>query len=173
MGGRAHFYFAKAQVEKAAILDDVERILADGLPGAEVVDVEVAGGSGNRILRVFIDHPDGVDVELCARATSLLVKYNEDYALEVSSPGLERRLTKPEHFLGAVGKKLYVRTYGPVEGQRNFTGFLVSEDDGALRLDIEGREVTIPQDQVASARLVFDFGSKEKPRGGGKKRRQR
>lgn len=172
MGGRAHFYFAKVLVDKAALITDVERILADGLPGAEVVDVEVAGSGGSRIMRVFIDRPEGVDHELCARATSLLAKYHDDYALEVSSPGLERRLRKPEHFLEAVGKKINVRTYGPVEGQRNFTGFLVSAEGGSLRLDIDGHETAVPLDDVASVKLVFDFGGKEKPRGG-KKRRTR
>lgn len=160
-------------MEKAALIADVEHILAEGLPGVDVVDIEVAGAAGNRMLRVFIDRPEGVDVELCARATSLLARFNEDFALEVSSPGVERRLRKPEHFLGAVGKKINVRTYGPVEGQRNFTGFLVSADSGGLRLRIDSREVVVPQDEVASAKLVFDFGGREKPRSGRKKRRQK
>lgn len=170
MGGRTHFYFAKVQVDKAALITEVEKILAAGLPDVEVVDVEATGSGDNRILKVFIDRPTGVDHELCARATGLLARYQDDYALEVSSPGLERRLRKPEHFLGAVGKKINVRTYGPVEGQRNFTGFLVSGAGGGLTLKIEGRQITVPLDDVASARLVFDFGGEEKPPGGKKRR---
>lgn len=135
---------------------DVERTLAGVLPDVEVVDVEVAGGRGNRILRVFIDHPEGVDHDLCARVTGLLGRYREDHAVEVSSPGLDRRLRKPEHFQAAVGKQINVRTYGPVEGQRNFTGFLVSADGESISLKLEGREVLIPLSEVARATTVFE-----------------
>ena len=150
-------------VNKAAIIADVEQTLAENLPDVELVDVEVAGGRGNRILRVFIDRPEGVDHQLCARVTGLLDRYLKDHTVEVSSPGLNRRLRKPEHFTGAVGKKINLRTYGPVEGQRNFTGFLRSANGETLRLELENREVTVPLDEVASARVVFDFGKKERP----------
>lgn len=160
-------------VNKAAIIADVERTLADNLPDVEVVDVEVAGGRGNPLLRVFIDHPEGVNHELCGRVTGLLGRYLKDHTVEVSSPGLERRLRKPEHFQSAVGNKINLKTYGPVEGQRNFTGFLLSVDDDSLRLDLEGREISIQLGEVASAKLVFDFGVSEKPRRGRKKSRKR
>lgn len=143
-------------MDKAAITADVERTLAGVLPDVEVVDVEIAGGGGNRILRVFIDHHEGVDHDLCARVTGLLGRYREDYAVEVSSPGLDRRLRKPEHFQAAVGKQINVRTYGPVEGQRNFTGFLVSADGESISLKLEGREVLIPLSEVARAKTVFE-----------------
>lgn len=160
-------------VDKAAIIADVERTLADSLPEVEVVDVEAAGGRRNPVLRVFIDHPEGVNHELCARVTGLLGRYLKDHTVEVSSPGLERRLRKPEHFRSAVGKKINLKTYGPVDGQRNFTGFLLSAEDEALRLDLEGREISIPQGEVAGARLVFDFGKIQKPGHGRKKQSRR
>lgn len=144
-------------VDKAAILADVEQALAESLPDVEVVDVEVAGGHGTRILRVFVDSQEGVDHELCARVTGLLNRYLKDHTVEVSSPGLERRLRKPEHFQAAVGKKINVRTFGPVEGQRNFTGFLVSADADALLLRLAEREVFIPLDEVAKARTIYEF----------------
>lgn len=135
---------------------EIEETLAGNLPEVEVVDVEVAGGRGSSVLRVFIDHPDGVDHELCARVTGLLGLYREDHTVEVSSPGLERRLRKQEHFQAAIGKKINVRTYGPVEGQRNFTGFLVSADSESLSLELEVREVSIPLKEVARAKTMFE-----------------
>lgn len=139
------------------IIAEVENTLADEMPDVEVVDVDVGGNQGNRMLRVYIDHPDGVDHDLCARVTGSLRDYLRDHTVEVSSPGVERRLRKPEHFLGAVGKKINVKTYGPVEGRRNFAGFLVAADDDTIRIGLDDREVTIRLDDIARARTVFDF----------------
>jgi ribosome maturation factor RimP len=148
---------------------EIEETLAKEMPEVDVADVETASGRGSRLLRVFIDHPDGVDHELCARVTSILRRFLQDYTVEVSSPGVERRLRRPEHFQAAVGEKINLHTYGPVEGQRNFTGFLISEADGMLKLDIDGREIEIQLDDVARAQTVFEFGS----RNSGKGRRQK
>jgi ribosome maturation factor RimP len=161
-------------VDKAAIIADVERTLAEKMPGVELVDIEVAGGRGNRLLRVFIDQPGGVTHELCARVTALLGRYLEDHTVEVSSPGLERRLRKPEHFRDAVGKKINVKTYGPVEGQRNFTGFLVSVGEQELLIRSDDREISLPLDDIAGAKMVFEFETTDKPGSRrGKKRRKR
>jgi ribosome maturation factor RimP len=151
---------------------DVEKTLAENLPEVEVVDVEIAGGGGNRILRVFIDHPDGVDHDLCMQVTGLLGRYLKDHTVEVSSPGLERRLRRPGHFQAAVGEKLNVRTFGPVEGQRNFTGFLVSAGSDSLVLNQDGREVSIPYREIARARTVFEFGKQSLLKGGKDKKKK-
>ncbi len=162
-------------VDTATIIADIEETLKSELPEVELVDAEVEGGrhsrGGNPALRVFIDHPDGVSHDLCVRVTGLLDRYLRDYAVEVSSPGLERRLRTPEHFRAAAGKKINVRTFGPVQGQRNFTGFLVSQDSRSLLLDQEGRQVRIPFAQVSRARTVFEFGKKS-PQKGGKRRKK-
>jgi len=159
-------------VDKAARIKEVERTLAEVLPEVDVVDVEIAGTPGKAVLRVFIDHPDGVDHELCVQVTGLLDHYLRDQTIEVSSPGLERRLRKPEHFLAAVGEKINLKTFGPVEGKRNFTGFLFSAGEGALVLELDQkRRVTIPLDSVASARTVFEFGGARERKQ--KKHRQR
>src|SRR6202161_2672131 len=89
---------------------DIERRLATNEPDVEVLLAEVLGG---RCLRVFIDHPDGVTLELCERVTMLLTDMRERYSLEVSSPGIERPLTKPTHFRRFVGRKARVRTRHP------------------------------------------------------------
>src|ERR1700726_1627163 len=89
---------------------DIERRLAPSEPDVEVLLAEVVGGS---CLRVFIDHPQGVTLELCERVTALLSEERERYSLEVSSPGSERPLTKPAHFRRFVGRRARVRTRHP------------------------------------------------------------
>ena len=89
---------------------DIERRLALSEPDVEVLLAEVLGG---RSLRVFIDHPDGVTLELCERVTLALSDLRERYSLEVSSPGSERPLTKPAHFRRFVGRRARVRTRHP------------------------------------------------------------
>jgi ribosome maturation factor RimP len=89
---------------------DIERRLAETEPGVEVLLVEVLGSG---CLRVFIDHPDGVTLALCERVTMRLADLRESYALEVSSPGTHRPLTKPAHFRRFLGRRARVRTYRP------------------------------------------------------------
>src|SRR5205085_11827690 len=123
---------------------DIERRLAHSDLEVEVLLAEVVGG---RCLRVFIDHPEGVDLALCERVTMLLNDLRERYSLEVSSPGSERPLTKPAHFRRFVGRRARVRVRHPrparlAEGAhersvRSFTGELVgaSEDEVTLAAD--------------------------------------
>src|SRR5580692_516877 len=93
-----------------ALQTDIERRLAQSEPDVEVLLAEVLGG---RLLRVYIDHPDGVTLALCERVTALLSEERERYSLEVSSPGSERPLTKPAHFRRFVGRRARVRTRHP------------------------------------------------------------
>lgn len=159
-------------MKKVTIIEDVEQALARDLPDVDLVDVEVAGGGGNKVLRVFIGHPDGVDHELCSLVTGLLGGYQEDYTVEVSSPGLEKRLRKPEHFRDAVGQKINVKTFGPVEGRRSFTGFLFSVDGEKLELELDDNvRVTLSFEEVAIARTVFEFDQLEKSRKKQRKKR--
>ena len=99
----------------SAIQADIEARLAEVEPEVEVLLAEVVGG---RLVRVFIDHPDGVSLELCERVTELLPEVRERYALEVSSPGPERPLSKPDHFRRFVGRRARVRTRGRHDGRR-------------------------------------------------------
>src|SRR6201997_1887368 len=91
----------------SALQQEIETRLATSQPDVEVLLAEVLGG---RCLRVFIDHPDGVTLELCERVTMQLGDLRERYSLEVSSPGVERPLTKPAHFRRFVGRRARVRT---------------------------------------------------------------
>jgi ribosome maturation factor RimP len=158
-------------VDKTATISHIERLLAENLPDVDLVDVEVADIQGNFVLRVFIDHPEGVDHDLCVKVTGLLDCYQEDHTVEVSSPGIERRLRKPEHFQAAVGKKINVKTFGPVEGGRNFTGFLISTDGDSLIMQMEERVISLSLDNVGKAKTVFEFEDEPEDRlRAGKKR---
>ena len=93
----------------STIQTDIEARLAASEPDVEVLLAEVLGGT---TLRVFIDHPDGVTLALCERVTHALPELRERYALEVSSPGIERPLSKPQHFHRYLGRRARVRTSG-------------------------------------------------------------
>ena len=85
---------------------------------------------------------------------------------------MEKRVRKPAHFRAAVGQKINVKTLGPVEGKRHFTGFLFSVDEKSLTLELEkGERLAIPLEAVAMARTVFEFGGQEKPRSKRRKKR--
>ncbi|HEX4482888.1 MAG TPA: ribosome maturation factor RimP [Solirubrobacteraceae bacterium] len=141
---------------------DIERRLALSEPDVEVLLAEVLGG---RSLRVFIDHPDGVTLELCERVTLALNDLRERYSLEVSSPGTERPLTKPAHFRRFVGRRARVRTRHPrplaAEGDRrpgearaSFTGELVGATDDEITLAADGGVIAIPYSEIRRSNLV-------------------
>src|SRR5919112_3476072 len=110
----------------SAIQDQIEAVLATAEPDVEVLLAEVVGGTR---VRLFIDHPDGVSLGLCERVTHHLDEVRAEYALEVSSPGTERPLSKPEHFRRFLGRRARVRirpTLPAHDGHRSFTGELMS-----------------------------------------------
>src|SRR5215210_152056 len=125
----------------SAIQADIEARLAQVEPDVEVLLAEVVGG---RLVRVFIDHPEGVSLDLCERVTGHLPEVRERYALEVSSPGPERPLTKPAHFRRFVGRRVRVRTRDEIGGRRSFTGRLSSADESQVSIEAPEGTVTIP-----------------------------
>jgi ribosome maturation factor RimP len=140
---------------------DIESRLAASEPDVEVLLAEVLGG---RSLRVFIDHPDGVTLELCERVTMQLSDLRERYSLEVSSPGTERPLTKPAHFRRFVGRRARVRTRHPrptarspertAPGTRSFTGELVGASEEEVTLAADGGVIAIPYSEIRRSNLV-------------------
>jgi ribosome maturation factor RimP len=148
---------------------DIERRLAVSEPDVEVLLAEVVGG---RTVRVFIDHPDGVTLDLCERVTRQLGDLRERYALEVSSPGARRPLTKPAHFVRFVGRRARVRTRGPISdrshrlpraGERggrvdatSFTGELVGATDSEVTLAADGGVIAIPYSDIRRSNLLED-----------------
>ncbi|MCD6016309.1 MAG: hypothetical protein K0R88_2393 [Solirubrobacterales bacterium] len=108
-------------------------------------------------LRLYIDHPEGVDLELCERVTNELRDLLESWSLEVSSPGADRPLTKPEHFRRFVGRRVKVRTEDAIAGRRNFTGTLTGADEESVSIDAEGDAVRIPLTGIRRSNLIPDF----------------
>ncbi|HEY7454452.1 MAG TPA: hypothetical protein VH683_07800, partial [Thermoleophilaceae bacterium] len=105
---------------------DIEQRLATAEPDVEVLACEQPGAER---LRLFIDHPDGVDLALCERVTNHLRDLLADWGLEVSSPGPERPLSKPDHFRRFLGRRARVRLREPRDGHKSFTGELVGASD--------------------------------------------
>jgi len=135
----------------SSIQTDIEQRLAQAEPDVEVLLAEVVGGE---TLRVFIDHPDGVSLELCERVTNALAPLRERYALEVSSPGIERPLTKPEHFRRFIGRRARVRTRDARDGHRSFTGELVGASDTEVTVAAGDGVVAIPYAEISRSNLV-------------------
>jgi ribosome maturation factor RimP len=128
--------------------------LSDMEPDVEVLLVEVTRLRGTPAVRVFLDRPGGVDHELCARATERLRDLLRDYAVEVSSPGPARPLTKPDHYQRFVGHRVRVRTREPIEGRRELKGELLGADDHGVVLAGAWGTVTIPHEGIRRSNLV-------------------
>src|SRR3990170_2136231 len=119
------------------------------LPGVEVLAVELQ--SPERFT-VFVDHAEGVDHALCARVTDLLQEYRREYAIDVSSPGIERPLRKPEHFRNAVGRKVVLRT----PERKRLKGEVVTAGDTSVVVKTDADAIEIPYDQVVRGNLVYE-----------------
>ena len=134
--------------------DQIESRLRDLDPEVELIALERPAGE---TLRLYIDHPNGVDLALCERVTNHLADLLESWSLEVSSPGVDRPLTKPEHFRRFMGRQVRVRTRDPISGQRSFTGKLTGADDRRVRLDAGTGEVEIPLARIRRSNLVPEY----------------
>ena len=135
----------------SALQSDIEARLAQAAPDVEVLLAEVVGG---HTLRVFIDHPDGVSLDLCERVTHLLPEVREHYALEVSSPGRKRPLTKPDHFRRFLGRRARVRTREARDGHTSFTGELVGATDREVTIAADNGVIAIPYADIRRSNLV-------------------
>jgi ribosome maturation factor RimP len=129
----------------------IEERLAQLDPQIELIALETPSTDG---LRLYIDHPQGVDLGLCERVTNQLRELLFDHSLEVSSPGSERPLTKPEHFRRFRGRRVRVRTREALEGRRSFTGTIADADASGVSVDLGNRAVTIPHERIRRSNLV-------------------
>ena len=134
----------------------IEATLAERFPEVELVDLEVRGGSGGT-LTLFIDRPGGVDLELCGAVSAALDDVRARYSLEVSSPGLDRRLRKPAHFAAALGREVAVKLTAPRDGRSNFRGVLSAADEDSVTLDLGDGSATLPLPDIAKAHVVYNF----------------
>jgi len=117
------------------------------LPGVEVLAVELLSPAR---FCVYVDHPDGVDFALCERVTRLLDAYRTDWTVDVSSPGPERPVRRPEHFRRAIGGTVKLKT----TGARRVRGTLVAADDHAVTVSVDGTAHEIPVDEIVRGNLI-------------------
>lgn len=144
--------------------------------GAELYDIEFVKEGGNRILRLFIDKDGGVDLNDCERvshAVSAVLDEHDPiesaYRLQVGSPGIERRLVKPEHFTRYIGRKVIIKLFAPhspqnpdenesvTTGRKKFTGVLIAYDGQITLKDEEGLTWSFEKKQVSACRLAADL----------------
>ena len=146
---RSTFFVPEMQIE--TLQTDIEQRLATAEPEVEVLACEDAG---HERVRLFIDHPDGVDLALCERVTSHLRDVLVAYGLEVSSPGPERPLSKPDHFRRFLGRRARVRLREPRDGHRSFTGELVGASDDEVTVAADTGVVSIPYSEINRSNLL-------------------
>lgn len=151
-------------------IQDLVAPITDEL-GLELVDVEFIKEGTDWFLRVYVDTPAGdIDIEQCALVSEKLSEeldrtdpITQNYFLEVSSPGAERPLNKDEDFEQAIGQYIYVKTYAPVDGMKEFEGFLIAYSPAGLEIEIriKTRKLTvlIEQEKIALARLAINFSA--------------
>jgi len=145
--------------------DELQKLLEPTIErlGYELTDLEVRLSGQGGLLRLTIDKPDGIDLDDCekvSQAVSALLDVEDpvpgNYNLEVSSPGLDRKLTKVEHFQRFEGETLKVTMRFPIEGRRRFRGTLVSSDDENIVVEVDGESHSLPLTMIDTARLVPD-----------------
>ena len=138
--------------------------------GFELVDLEYHRGK-QAVIRLFIDRlkgTKGVSIDDCATVSRLLAPALEvedvvsgAYVLEVSSPGLERRLTKEEHFVRFRGERARLTTHQPVLDRTFFSGIIAEADEASVTINVQDERIEIPYSNVKKANLEFDFGKSE------------
>ncbi|UJF36314.1 ribosome maturation factor RimP [Paenibacillus hexagrammi] len=132
--------------------------------GFELVDIEYVKEGSNWFLRVYADKEGGIDIDDCGRISEFLSgkldekdPISEAYFLEVSSPGAERPLKKPQDFQKAIGSNVFITTYEHIDGAKEFEGLLQSYDAEQLVVETGKKKFTIPLAKIASARLAIVF----------------
>jgi ribosome maturation factor RimP len=137
----------------SALQTEIEARLAGVEPEVEVLLAEIAGPT----LRLFIDHPNGVSLSLCERVSGHLSEYRQEYSLEVSSPGQDRPLTKPQHYTRFLGRRARVRLRDSEPGppaHKQLTGELVGASDSDVTIAAGDGILTIPYEQIVRSNLV-------------------
>lgn len=154
--------------DRTAVVEKVREIAerVGGSEGVEIVDVQLLGGGNSRVLRIFIDKPQGVthsDCEFISMNVGTILDVEDTipggrYTLEVSSPGVERRLTRPQEFQRFLGHKIKVVLRQAVDGQKHWAGMLKNFADGMITLEPSpGKSLEFPLEQVEKANLKFEW----------------
>ena len=153
MGALRPFFMTMPTVheKEKALQRTITREVEQGLPGVEVLAVEL---SGPERFTVYVDHAGGVDHALCERVTNVLRDYLREYSVEVSSPGIERPLRTPAHFRRVVGRKVALRTGHELNGRKRFRGTVVAAGEHDVRVGVDGDEFDIPYDEIVRGNLI-------------------
>lgn len=132
--------------------------------GVYIYDTEYKKEGSNYYLRLYIDKDGGVTIEDCenvSRSLNTLLDeadiVKEAYIFEVSSPGIDRLLSKPWHYEKVIGEDVSVKLFAPVDSKKEIEGKLIKCDDETFTLNVENKEITIEKKQAASVRLAFKF----------------
>ena len=132
--------------------------------GYEFVGLEYNSNPKHAVLRIYIDHENGVGIEDCevvSRETAALLDVKDPirshYNLEVSSPGLDRPLFTPAHYQAFAGQQAQINLFAPQDGRRKFSGPIVGADENGVKIEQDGLEVTIDLDNIAKAKLIPDY----------------
>lgn len=168
MWAPAHFFVVCAREKRVSGVESVRNVVEPLVRArrCSLYDLEVSRHGRTQLVRVYIDRPGGVDTDTCATVSRLVARALDEaelvaggYTLEVSSPGLERALRRPEHFAGIVGTDLRAR----VKLRSSVLEGMVTEaDEDGFRLETSDGEVDVRYEDVVSARTVFTWGSREK-----------
>jgi ribosome maturation factor RimP len=147
---------------RQSLITEGDRLIAE--LGCYIVDVEIEPSRSAPLFRFFIDtFKGGVAVKQCARASHRLRDHleasghGEDFGIEVSSPGVERRVGRAKDFKRFAGREVRVRLRAPIDGKRKFSGTIVSADDAAVTVRVEEGELVLPYPRIARANLTHDF----------------
>jgi len=143
--------------------EELKQLLEPAIEGLgyELIELEARVGGKDGVLRVFIDSDEGIGLEDCetvSRQISTLLDVEDPipgrYSLEVSSPGLDRPLTKAAHFRRFAGEDVRIKLSVPLEGRRNFRGAICAVNDDSVEVEVDGEKHRLPIAKIASARLV-------------------
>ena len=138
---------ANVHEKERTLEQEIRGKVEEALPGVEVLAVELTGPER---FTVFVDRPEGVDHALCEQVTRVLWDYLRTYAVDVSSPGLERPLRRPEHFRSVVGRRVKLKT----AERSKVRGEVTRADEEAVTVAADGREVEIPYGQIVRGNLI-------------------
>lgn len=137
--------------------------VADSL-GYMLWDVEYVKEGADMILRITIDKPEGIDIEDCEKMSRAIDPIIDEadpievsYKMEVSSPGIERVLSRPEHFTSCIGEKIEVKLYAPIDGKKQIVGILGASDEKTITVAVDENDVVLEKSAVAKVSTVFDW----------------
>ena len=135
--------------KERTLTKQIGREVETALPGVEVLAVEL---SSPERFTVFVDHAEGVDHALCARVTDVLREYLREYAIDVSSPGIERPLRRREHFRNAIGRQVALRT----PERKRLKGEVLSAGERSVVVQTGDDSIEIPYDQIVRGNLIYE-----------------